>query len=81
MSQLDLSVKVIISLEIFKIVFRQETFVSFFDMLNNNVIFEDVYSEHFKNSLITQADSVDRKTYVPPYRENQHDKKVALVSV
>ena len=43
-------------------------------MLNNNVLFRDQYSDHFKKSLISQADSVEKKTYIPAYDESRPDK-------
>jgi hypothetical protein len=50
-------------------------------MLNNNVIFKDKYSEHFSASLISQADSLEKKTYIPPYHESRPDKMMVDLRV
>lgn len=43
LSQLDLSTKVNIQIEVLKLVFNPRTFVALFDMLNNNVLYSDPY--------------------------------------
>jgi len=42
--------------------------------LNNYVLYTDKYTDHFKSSLITQADSLEKKAYIPPYHESRPDK-------
>ncbi len=47
---------VMMELKVFKIVLHQLTLIALFDILANNVSYSDKYSEHFKSSLVTQAD-------------------------
>lgn len=50
-------------------------------MLNNNILFEDKHTAHFKSSLISQADSVEKKSYVPQFRPDSHDKKKTELTI
>ena len=81
LSQLDLSVKVTISLKIFKVVLNQATLIRFFDLLNNNILFKDKYSDQFEISLSSQADSPNKKAHVPPYNSLRQDKMTVDLKV
>lgn len=57
LGQVDTSTKVNIYLKQFKIKLQQLTTICLFDILNNNVLVNDKYTEDFEKSLRIQADS------------------------
>jgi hypothetical protein len=56
LNQVNTAMNVQMELKVFNIILRQTTLIALFDILANNVSFNDEYSAHFKLSLATQAD-------------------------
>ena len=57
--QLDTSMKVEIELKAFKVKLQQDTLISMFDILANNISFDDEFSRHFKTTLVIEADATE----------------------
>ena len=81
LAQLDLSARVHIDLPISKFVFNESVLLYFFDTLNNNVMHLDKYTNDFEKSFVSQADSIEKKAYIPEYDPTKHDKKLTEVKV
>lgn len=58
LNQVDTAMNVQMELKVFSIILRQATLIALFEILANNVSFNDEYADHFKLSLVTQADEV-----------------------
>jgi hypothetical protein len=53
LGQVDISIKVNITMKHFRIILRQQTIIALFEILNNNIMINDKYTEDFSNALRT----------------------------
>jgi hypothetical protein len=58
LGQVDTSMKVDIDMELFKLKFSQTVFAQLFEILNNNVMHEDDFTQEFSNALQSLADDL-----------------------